>query len=336
MPVRGFSLAAIAALNFVLLASSGYVPPRKFLIVSNAAQGTIAYARIPQSGNISSLKTLVSTDLQHPQGLAIDQKRQLLLVSDSGLRKVVSYGLQASGDTLSVDDQTTVADNIESRWVAVDGQGNVFFSDELNSKIYQVPARNVFDGNSSGEVLFDGAQSGAVSAPGGIASDNFYLYWTHKADAGTKGSVVRALQAEAGQAPKELPSTSPVTLLSTEGAKAYGLCLAINNLFFTDSDDKLFGVLTTGGPTVTISDKLKNPRGCAWDGDNTVYIADRSRNGVFAFTAPMTSLAQTEMRQVAEFEEAFGLAIFSKAPMRRTTQWAVALLAWFVWTAFGA
>ena len=38
------------------------------------------------------------------------------------------------------------------------------------------------------------------------------------------------------------------------------------------------GPAEVGGAIATISEKMKGPRGCAWDGDGTVYVADETGN----------------------------------------------------------
>mmetsp|Transcript_21248 Transcript_21248/g.46892 ORF Transcript_21248/g.46892 Transcript_21248/m.46892 type:complete len:160 (+) Transcript_21248:105-584(+) len=128
------SLYASLLLACLCSVARGYVEPRKFLLASNARNGTIYYGQISNNGSVPHMKVLVKEGLEHPQGIAVDQKRSLLLVADSGLRKVVSYGLSLNGDTMSVDEQTSVADDADVRWVAVDGTGNVLFTDELRQK----------------------------------------------------------------------------------------------------------------------------------------------------------------------------------------------------------
>jgi len=304
-------------------ASGLYTPPTKYLIVSNARNGTVGYAKALGQGNFTPVLPLVSAGLGHPQGIAVDQKRQLLLVADSALRKVVSYGLSLDGDgNLQVDEQTPVADDVESRWVAVDGLGNVYFSDETSNRLLRVPARKVLDGDATGaEAVFPpgspGAGGGDVSAPGGVAADNFYVYWANKLDGASKGTVVRRLDegpnassaaaADAGQDGGVLASNLP---------KAYGVCLAIDNVFYTAPDRAVYGVKTSGGQPTAIAETLTSPRGCTWDGDGTIYVADRSAHAVFAFPGPMVSLAQTSVTKVVDYQDAFGVAVYSRAAWR--------------------
>ena len=58
------------------------------------------------------------------------------------------------------------------------------------------------------------------------------------------------------------------------GAQVYGICIAGNNVYYTDKRTNLYGVKKHGGGIATISESMKGPRGCAWDGDGTIYVAD--------------------------------------------------------------
>jgi len=295
-----------------------YVPPAKYLIISNARNGTIGYVKVPEKGNFSAVRLLVDNGLGHPQGIAVDQKRQLLLVADSALRKVVSYGLSLDKDGgLQVDEQTPLADDVESRWVAVDGLGNVFFSDEMGNRLLRVPARQVLDGDSSAaETVFHTSTGAAasVSAPGGVAVDNFYVYWANKLNGAGTGTVVRGLDVGANASTDNTKQDANVLVKNLP--KAYGVCLAVDNVFYTAPERSVYAVKTGGGEATVIADSLASPRGCSWDGDSTVYVADRAAHGVFSFPAPMASLAQAGARKVVDFPDAFGVAVFSDSVCR--------------------
>lgn len=332
--IAGLTGRLFAALAVTLLAgraSCGYVPPAKFLIISNARNGRIGYVQLPRAGgNCSEVRTLIDKDLVHPQGLAVDQKRQLLLVADSELRKVVSYGLILHEDgSLGVDEQTPLAEDVEARWVAVDGPGNVYLTDEMAGTVVKVTARQILDGDTSVKPVFGrdshtGAFTNALSAPGGVATDNFHVYWTNKLDGQTLGTVVKALERPPNTSSAPVQSTA----LAKNVAKAYGVCLALDSVYFTDSERNVYAVKAAGGDVVTVSSQLSSPRGCAWDGESMVYIADRSADAIFAVPS-MVSLAASSAVKVCHFEGAFGVAIFSSAH----TRWHKSAA---VWAMFGA
>lgn len=299
-----------------------YTPPRKFLIVSQGGSGAISYTVLPEepSGPRKMWTLIAAGDgLRHPQGIAVDQKRGLLFVADSGIEKVVSYGLTSSGDSLWVDEQTPVVEDVDSRWVAVDGMGNVYFTDELGNRILRVTGEAAKTGTAKAETLLQQETISSLSAPGGIATDNHYLYWTNKDGGVAKGSVVRALQAINGSTDLANASNKELKLKALEHntEKSYGVCVAMGQAFYTDTESTIWGMRKTGeGGAVKVNASLTNPRGCAWDGFNTLYVADRGAHAVYALTAPMVSLAETEVTKVAELQEAFGVAIFSGAPRR--------------------
>eukprot|EP00420_Gonyaulax_spinifera_P004810 CAMPEP_0197926124 /NCGR_PEP_ID=MMETSP1439-20131203/98631_1 /TAXON_ID=66791 /ORGANISM="Gonyaulax spinifera, Strain CCMP409" /LENGTH=278 /DNA_ID=CAMNT_0043548647 /DNA_START=79 /DNA_END=912 /DNA_ORIENTATION=+ len=260
----------------------GYTPPTKYLLISNARNGTIGYVKVPPGENASEVMTLIDKGLGHPQGIAVDQKRQLLIIADSALKKVVSYGLTLNSDgTLAVDEQTPLAEDVESRWVAVDGPGNVYFTDEQGNRILRITAAQVFDGDTVAQAVLPSTAQSAVSAPGGVASDNFHIYWANKMNGKSAGTIVRSLGPGPNRTDVDTSGAVPLKLASNE-EKAYGVCVAIDNVYFTAPDARVYGVKTTGGSPTIITNALKNPRGCIWDGDSTIYVADRSANGVFA------------------------------------------------------
>mmetsp|Transcript_59825 Transcript_59825/g.175516 ORF Transcript_59825/g.175516 Transcript_59825/m.175516 type:complete len:351 (-) Transcript_59825:40-1092(-) len=311
-------LGAVAGLS-----DAGYAPPTKFLLVTNARNGTVGYLRLPAKSGDAEVLPLITSGLGHPQGIAVDQKRRLLVVADPELRKVVSYGLAVLEDgSLGVDGQTSLAENVETRWVAVDGPGNVYFTDELGGWLLKVTARQVLDGDTSSAPVEFGGAAPPIALPGGVATDNFHLYWTNKQDGQSLGTVAKVLEGSAGgSASGAAQPGARTTVLARNVPKAYGLCLAMDNVFFTDSDSNVFVVKRGGGEVRTVSSKLRSPRGCAWDGDSTIFVADRAANGIFAFDGPMTELSggssEARYRQVAHFQDAFGLAVFSGAPARR-------------------
>jgi len=113
----------------------------------------------------------------------------------------------------------------------------------------------------------------------------------------------------------DLPDTSnlatSVQTLSRNADKSYGVCLALNNVFYTQPQTTVYGVKKTGGPVTSVTNRLVNPRGCAWDGDGTVYVADRGANAVFSFPGNMPELSMVEVSKAVDFDDAFGVAVYS-------------------------
>lgn len=289
--------------------------PNKYLIVSAPQSGVVEYVKIGPPSSLkggNSVKPLITNGSLHPQGLAVDQMRKRLLVADPDSKAIYGYPLIITHSAgLSVGPQMVVASDVEARWVAVDGLGNVFFSDEPQNKIMKIPTNVVTAGNTSALTAFDGATLVHVSAPGGVAVDGFNTFWVNKHTGTQAGSVVRGAEVPGGG------STSGETVsaleLSKNSDKSYGVCLAFSNVYYTQPERVIYGVKKSGGTPVTISDRLINPRGCAWDGENTIYVADRGAGAVYSFPGNTQHLSMVEVTKSVEVADAFGVAVFSGA-----------------------
>jgi sugar lactone lactonase YvrE len=295
-----------------LIALCSASEPTRFLIVSSPKFGKVEYFKVPSQ----TPQPLIDSGLKSPFGLAPDHNRRTLFVADSDLRKVLNYQLSVTEGELMVDGLPTVAaENVEARWVAVDGSGNLFFSDEAANIIYKVSAADVHAGNARPFAVYNGATSTEVNRPGGVAVDNFDVFWSNKAVGTQVGSLIRGAEE-----PKE--TTHALAKIAQNSNKVYGVCLSGNNVFYTNTQKFLFGVKKSGGAIATVSDGLLAPRGCAWDGDSTVYVADKSANTIYSFAGNMHNLAPARLTKFATFDDAFGLAV-----MQGSAPAALALLA---------
>lgn len=308
MGARSIFLASVVLASFSVALSQ----TTGFLLISAPVEGRVSWVRLPEDDSYEGLTptTLIDSGLRFPQGIAVDQQRKLLYVTDPDARKIYSYRLKLSEFDIAIEgEQTVVCHEAESRWIAVDGVGNVFFSDEPRNLILTIPAAKAQQSLRGGEatvpeVVFTGSSISAVNDPGGIAVDNFHVYWTNKHWGTQVGSVVRG-----SERPASSSDTGTVSVLARNVVKSYGICLALDNIYYTDSEKFLYGVKKSGGPATEVSSQLQHPRGCAWDGDGTVYVADRKQNAVFAFASNMHKITGVELRKVFDIEDAFGLAV---------------------------
>lgn len=277
--------------------------PAKYLIVSAPKLHKVMYIKMTPGEELRAVP-LIDSGVTSPQGLAVDQKRQMLYVADPDLRKILSYELRFVNGVLMTEGAPRVAaQNVEARWCAVDGVGNLFFTDELTNLIQRVNVEDL-QGSTAGtpQIIYDGAVVTEVNRPGGIAVDNFHVFWSNK-EVGTQvGSVVKGL---------EQPGASPTSVaqIAKNTVKSYGVCLSQNNVYYTDSQKFLFGVKKNGGAIATVSDKLVGPRGCAYDGDGTVYVSDKTAGAIFSFPGNMHSLSPATLTKVTDFDDAFGLVV---------------------------
>lgn len=307
-------MTRVLALLVALAApSSATIQTNRFVIISAPRLAKVSYFRVGslKSSSSSGPQDLITGGLRHPQGLAVDQARKMLYIADPDDSKILKYKLSAgSNGDLTATDPVVVSDGVESRWVAVDSSGSYFFTDEPFHRIFKVGV-NVRGGVPTPEVVYDGNSISAVSAPGGIAVDNFFLYWTNKQIGNTVGSLIRGAET-----PSKTNPVDSVGVLARNTQKSYGVCLAMDNVYYTDATQKLYAVKKSGSAPVEVSNKFTQPRGCAWDGDGTVYVADRGANKVYSFAGDMEALSLAQVDEALDFEDAFGVAVFSGAAGR--------------------
>mmetsp|Transcript_16195 Transcript_16195/g.30188 ORF Transcript_16195/g.30188 Transcript_16195/m.30188 type:complete len:336 (+) Transcript_16195:192-1199(+) len=301
--------ASLALLGAVLCwdYADAYGEAKQFLIVSSSRTHSIGYALVPNNvPQMMVLKELipVNTGLTFPQGLAVDPWRRFLYVADPTMQQLVAYKLIVSGDDLHVGDRFVVAKDVEVRWVAVDGLGNVWFTEEPHHKVMMVSAQNLDGGITTPEIVYDGSKSSPVDAPAGIVADNYHVYWVNKLNGQNIGNVVTGLNAM---------SAGGTTAIAISDAKCYGIAMAGPNVFYTDEQSNLYGVPRVGGVTPTkVSTEFKEARGIAFDGMESMYVADKSQSAVFVFPANQPTLrAGLAMQKVANMDGAYGLAVYT-------------------------
>lgn len=314
----------MTAILFLATVGATFIPgacafgeSQKFLLVSTAMKSRVAYLKLPADGspavaNGEAMRTLIDTGLVFPQGLAVDEYRNRLFVADPNLTGLVMYPISSNGDTVSVGAQQIVAAGVQTRAVAVDGLGNVVFSDEPNSRIMRVTSDMIASGNTKPVVIYDGKTLSSVKSPGGVAVDNYFVYWLNKASGTQVGTLLRAPQAGNSSSSG---SAGQVSVIATNAPKAYGVCIGARNLFYTDEALNLYGInrASTSRHTVyTLSSKLQDPRGCVHDGAGTVYVADKTQNAVYQFASGMETLEPgVALTKAADLQGAFGLAIYT-------------------------
>lgn len=299
---------------------------QRYVIVSAPRTSKISYIKIGQFGTAEGEpQTLVNAGLNHPQGLAVDQARAKLYVADPDDSKILSYQLANKDGALVASNPQVVSSTAESRWVTVDSVGNLFFSDEPLNRIIKMTATSMRGGEGKPEVIYDGNVITAVNSPGGIAADNFYVYWTNKQVGDEVGALVRGAET-----PSKTNQADSVAVMAKNTVKSYGVCIAIDNVFYTDTEKNVYGVKKAGSDIVTVSSELTQPRGCAWDGDGTVYVADRGANKVYSFAGNQDTLSLATLSVTTEFEDAFGVAVWSSAwqALPAAAGLLAALLAW--------
>lgn len=299
-------LVRIFCTLFISLSGAAAYEAHKYLLISTPFNHKVVYVKL---GEDKTIHPLIDAGLKSPQGLAVDQKKNKLYVADPDSRKIFGFNLLFNNGVLLTDGkQEVAAQNVDARWVAVDGVGHIFFTDERYNLIQKVTADRLLRGDPTPAVIYSGNSVSQVSGPGGIAVDNFHVFWTNKVVGNLVGSVVKGFE--------EPPATNvaaSVKAIAKNAGKVYGVCLSMNNVFYTDADKYVYAVKKTGGAIATVTDKLIQPRGCVWDRDGTVFVADKGGNAIYSLPGNMHTLTPMRLTKVVDFGDAFGLAVISGA-----------------------
>lgn len=290
---------------FRLAAAHG--TPYEYVLVSQPRLGSVTYIKINEdtmdAGNQSH--PLVSNGLKNPMGIAVDNDRMSLFVCDPEEKKIFRYKIIVSGGHLHTDGvQYVAASPVESRGVSVDTDGTIYFTDEPNSLIKKVTLAQMKANDATPSVVYSGSSLPQVSKPGGIAADGTHIFWANKAGGTQVGSVIRGQEA-----PPTTNVAASAMALTMDKEMIYGVCTSQNNVFFTDMMKYIYGMKKTGGKAEIVSDILVSPRGCAWDGDGTVYLADKGGNAVYSFPSNMHTIQPAQITKMFMVEDAFGVAV---------------------------
>jgi sugar lactone lactonase YvrE len=165
--------------------------------------------------------------------------------------------------------------------------------------------------------IYDAAINPHVTVPGGVSTDGLRLYWANTKLGLTNGSVV--LGQVNPMPPPTLangsdPQPFPVTPISHCSDVALGVVKGGPFVFFStprSAGGSIFAVPENGGTEIAIVSGLSDPRGLAWDGGDTVYVADEGAGSVFSF--PSGRLIEgAPLEKTVDLDGAFGLAVLTE------------------------
>lgn len=255
--------------------------------------------------------------MQNPTALALRQRgggRGTLYVSDEGAGKIFAYDITTSwrGYSLEAGPQHTVVSNLTKDGVggatglAVDGLGNLFYTLGKAGKVQLLSKQSLASKEPVAKTLYSAKSLPAVAAPTGIVADSFNVFWANKQGTAKTGTVMQAASATKS-VPRAVTDKSDVYK-----AMALNLCLARDNLFFTGETPSLFAVKAAGGDAVEIFTNFSEPRGCTYDDESTLYVADSGRNAVMSLPANLVALRPIKhLAQVATAEKPSHVVVFS-------------------------
>jgi len=265
---------------------------------------------------------LVTSRLREPCGLAVDHQRQRLYVADPKSKKVFMYRLLFGEDGLHVDEeqQFVAVRDLTTRWIAVDQSGTLFCTDERRNYVAEVPAHELEDLGRTDlatevrprhKLLYEGRNIVEVDKPGGIAVDGYNVYWGNREQGHPYGSLLMAPEDPENPRVKGVPGM--ISSLSKNVDKVYGVCATPTVVFYTGGARHVYGAKPGArgarpGATVLLDDYAQ-PRGCVWDGDGTVYLADKGGGAIWSFPASLHNQGLVQATKVIGIEDPYGIAM---------------------------
>jgi len=282
MQLRWLLLAAIASCQ----ESEDDGTKKRFLIISSPSKQLIQYKELPNGAVLPLVDAKVST----PEGMVV--QGNVLFIADPTQECITAFTLRVHDGHLIAQNMRKVVTGIRAHWVTY-GDG-LLYSDQDAGLIDQLPP-----GKKAPVNLYTG---GSVSGPSGVsgASGSGIVYWTNTVSGTSKGSVV------AGDI-----TTGVTTTLASNIDMAHGVCVSQNNVFFTADAKNMYAVKRTGGAVVEVASSFGRPRGCVYDGDGTVYVADALHGKVYTLPANMENLMAVDAEEAAEAMDAYGVALYN-------------------------
>lgn len=321
-----------ATLSDGLVALGGPAPG--FLFFSSPSTGSVHYSRLltateqSRSAKMESKKVIGIEAIKEPSGLAVDSLRKILYVIDGNSGRPKLYAARIYHDKFggcACEAPMVVASGLSSPWVAVDFRGKVFVvSDNTMFSMDALSVTNKLDGslvagakakstipsnskdkkfdNPVFDVVYDGGAVKGVSMPRGMAVDGYRMFWTNGENGKTDGTIVQGLELPSGD--------TKVSPLASNVPFAHGICLTASRVFYTDDEANVFTTKVNGGAVQTVTSKMQKPRGCVFDGDGTVYVADAGDDKIVSFAGAAAELGPRRLSlALGNVKEPFGLAI---------------------------
>eukprot|EP00933_Yihiella_yeosuensis_P082326 TRINITY_DN96176_c0_g1_i1.p1 TRINITY_DN96176_c0_g1~~TRINITY_DN96176_c0_g1_i1.p1 ORF type:complete len:388 (+),score=80.11 TRINITY_DN96176_c0_g1_i1:139-1302(+) len=343
--------SAVAALCGALLlnGAAAYQRPDRYLLATSPKTANVYWVQLPSFQDLTvpseerplpNAQVLIDGDaskctgwscdetseqgLVTPQGLALRQiggAAAQLYVSDPTVGNIYRYKVDISWrGMVRAGKQERIQKGLkgEARRLTMDSYGNLFYTISRSGKIKMISAKSLATAIPRSETLYEAKSFPAVAGPAGIVSDNYNLFWANSEGNAKTGNVVKASAAM---------QKTPEALTSSDGmyrALATDICIARDNVFFTGQTRSLFAVKADGGgKPFEITHHLTKPRGCAYDQESTLFVADE--NQIISLPANLGEPRKIKhLDKVAFIEDADQLVIFygpsSTAALRNLAQ----------------
>lgn len=290
--------------------------------------------------------------VSHPLGVAVDSLRKLVYVADAAQNGVVALRIfdswGAGSGSLALEDPVVVVSGVEVHGVAVNAVGTLFVTDVGGSRILSISAKDIvarLEGHEVGpnRELYSFTALDPVKAPQGVAVDGYRIFWTNSHDGEETGALVSGLEDPTEDAPKAAvasnssnnsaasaapdasagggavaaaPTVDGTSLLASNTQAAYGVCTTSTLVFYTSVDGKIYAMGPNGGQIIEVNADLQQPRGCVYDGDGTVFVADKEAGVVQSFSGGAPNMeARPVHMALTNIPDAYGLAVYISAAL---------------------
>lgn len=326
--------------------AEAYVQPHRFVIIASPTTRNVYYAALPTLHDLTfpwqqrkPVEAQILIDggksrcsgswcyedsdrgLQAPHGIALKQGcgSAILYVSDVAAQDLFAYELTVDAmGALQAGPQRRIRQGIagEAEWLAVDGLGNLFMTSPGSNQVQMIAAEELFSPKNMSEpasVLYSADASPSVKAPAGVVVDGFFVYWANQNGDDSAGTIVRGPERAASA--QQHPPAAIATGSGAYEAMASNVCIARDNVFFTGSSGSVFGGKKFGGANLTeVASGLRQPLGCAYDGESTLYVADGGDNTIYSLPANMVHLRSVRhFVKVVSVEKPNQLAVFTSS-----------------------
>jgi len=307
----------------------------------------VAYLSLPDN----VWRPLFLGNVVSPTGVAVDSTNSRLYVADPPVGRIYWYSMvQRPGGLLATTGvQNLAVKGFNASWLAVNGVGDIYFTGlrerTTQPSIFKQSAIKValnktwVDPIEAMPNANKTAFTESAAAASGIALDSFNIYWGNKEQGSQHGSVIRSYQ----QMHRNIRVLPKIVKLNSALDKVTAMCCTGRTLFFV-SPHGLYGMETAStslleaknvsqgliNPGPKLNNSRWDPRGIAWDGDGTLYIADQATKSVY--TSPALNSLPHAIDKFVDAPHISDVAVllFRSSSRSCVTVWAI--MAWTVAT----
>jgi len=318
----------LAAISLLLFLPNFASAESGFLFVSSPTTKTVQYARLltavelARGDRMVMGSLVVGQEVEAPMGLAVDGFRKLLYVADPGRGAVLAMDIiedSWGAGNLVYNGARTVIRSVQAQWVATDALGNLYFTDAETNRIWYLPVSAAVpddddsswspDTSGTPVVLYAADAQAPISNPQGVAVYGSRILWANGQGGGGSAAVVSTYK---------VPSTlaAPNFTDVATGSAAYGVCASSARIFYTDAETKIKSMREPGGEISVVTEGLSQPRGCAYDGDGTIFVADADDGRVYSFAGGGQDGGPRPAWPVVQIPGAFGIAVLKSGTAR--------------------